>query len=225
MRRIFGHGRYANVTATLALVIALGGTSYAAVTITGKNIRNGSIKRVDLGNNSVTSAKVKNGSLTSRDLKAGLLAGIRGPKGDKGDKGEPGAKGEPGTVTAGTLPSQLAAGQTLRGYVKLSSSADAGTDTAETSVSFPFPLAASAPALVTHFIESGVAPPPGCSGSAASPSADGGHLCLFETGGAADGTKTISASRFGFALGLGTSAGTFPAAFSTTAVWAVTAPA
>ena len=31
MKRIFGNGSYANVTATLALVIALGGTSYAAI--------------------------------------------------------------------------------------------------------------------------------------------------------------------------------------------------
>ena len=34
---------YANVTATLALVVALGGTSYAALHITTENITNGAV--------------------------------------------------------------------------------------------------------------------------------------------------------------------------------------
>ena len=33
MKRMFNNGRYANVTATLALVLAMGGTSYAAYTL------------------------------------------------------------------------------------------------------------------------------------------------------------------------------------------------
>lgn len=48
---------YANVTATLALFIALGGSSYAALTITGDD--------------------VKNRSLTYRDLKGDTLGGDR----------------------------------------------------------------------------------------------------------------------------------------------------
>jgi hypothetical protein len=48
---------YANVMATLAVFIALGGTSYAALTVTGRN--------------------VKNGSLTSRDLRQDTLGGSR----------------------------------------------------------------------------------------------------------------------------------------------------
>ncbi len=34
---------YANVTATLALFLALGGTSYAAISITGSNVQNGTL--------------------------------------------------------------------------------------------------------------------------------------------------------------------------------------
>lgn len=225
MRKIFGDGRYANVTATLALVIALGGTSYAAVTITGKNIRNGSIKRVDLGNNSVTSAKVKNGSLTSRDLKAGLLAGIRGPKGDKGDKGEKGERGEPGTVTAGTLPSQLASGQTLRGYVQVAAVSDVAGESTLTSVSYPFPLPAATTPANSHFIEFGGAVPAGCAGGTPSnPSANPGYLCVFETVAGANTTgRTLTPSRFGFtanAVSTGMGAGT---PYGYTATWAVTA--
>jgi hypothetical protein len=56
MKRMFTNGRYANVTATLALIVALSGTSYAAVRIS---------------NNSITSAKIKNHSLRAVDIKKG----------------------------------------------------------------------------------------------------------------------------------------------------------
>lgn len=89
---MFRNGRYANVTATLALVVALGGTSFAAVTITGRNIKNGSVKNADLGTSSVTSTKVKDRSLLAKDFKAGQL-----PTGAKGDKGDTGLAGAPAT--------------------------------------------------------------------------------------------------------------------------------
>ena len=48
MRRIRGKLSYANVVATLALFIALGGTSYAALTITGNNVKNVSLTGRDV---------------------------------------------------------------------------------------------------------------------------------------------------------------------------------
>jgi len=82
MRRIFGNGSYANVTATLALVIALGGTSYAAI---------------KLPKNSVTSAIVKDRSLLKKDFRPGQLpAGKRGPAGPAGPAGDAGAGGAGG---------------------------------------------------------------------------------------------------------------------------------
>ncbi len=56
MKRVFGNGRYANVTATMALVVALGGTSYAAIKIPRSSVGNAQLK-----SNAVTSGKVKNG--------------------------------------------------------------------------------------------------------------------------------------------------------------------
>jgi hypothetical protein len=106
VRRIFSSGRYANVTATLALLMAMGGTSYAAVTITGANIKDGSVKTSDLGSSSVTSAKVKNGTLLRKDFKAGqLLGGAQGQTGAGGAQGAPGAQGPTGD--AGTPATTL----------------------------------------------------------------------------------------------------------------------
>jgi hypothetical protein len=41
-------GRYAAVTSTLALVIALGGTSYAAAKITGRDIKDNTVTTADV---------------------------------------------------------------------------------------------------------------------------------------------------------------------------------
>jgi hypothetical protein len=89
MNRIFGGGRYANVTATMALVVALGGTSYAAIKLPA---------------NSVTSKTVKDRSLLSKDFKAGQLpagkAGPAGPAGPQGAVGPQGFTGPPGVTAA-----------------------------------------------------------------------------------------------------------------------------
>ena len=81
--------------------------------ISGLNIRDGSVKAVDLGRDSVTSAKVKNRSLRRSDFALGVLpavtpsgigpagpAGAPGPKGDPGPRGEPGATGPKGDAGA-----------------------------------------------------------------------------------------------------------------------------
>jgi hypothetical protein len=55
---------YTNVIATVALFVALGGSSYAALTITGGNIRNGTLTGTDLKDGSVTSRDADNGTIT-----------------------------------------------------------------------------------------------------------------------------------------------------------------
>ncbi len=89
---------FANVTSLIALFVALGGTSYAALRITGKNVKNSSLTGADVRNSSLTSSDIKNRSLLARDFKAGqLAAAAQGAKGDKGDKGSPGTNGTNGT--------------------------------------------------------------------------------------------------------------------------------
>lgn len=103
---MFRRGSYANVASTLALIVALGGTSYAAVAIP-KN----SVGSKQIINSSVKSADVKNGSLLGADFKAGELpAGPRGPAGATGATGATGPAGPAGTarafgrVTGGATP-------------------------------------------------------------------------------------------------------------------------
>jgi hypothetical protein len=101
MNGIFGNGRYANVTATMALVVALSGSAYAANTIRSSDIKNGQVKRVDLANNAVTSGKVRNGALLRKDFKSGQIpAGPRGATGATGANGPKGDAGAPGSALA-----------------------------------------------------------------------------------------------------------------------------
>jgi hypothetical protein len=65
---------YANVTSTLALVVALGGTSaYAAGKITSTDIKDGTIKAVDLADGAVTSAKIRDANVRTADVAAGAV--------------------------------------------------------------------------------------------------------------------------------------------------------
>ncbi len=54
---------YANVVATLALFIALGGSSYAALKITGRNVKNNSLTGLDIRNGTLLAADFAGGSL------------------------------------------------------------------------------------------------------------------------------------------------------------------
>lgn len=74
---------YANVVATLALILAIGGgTVYAAVKlgkndVKSKNIAPGAVKAKDLGKNAVRSRNVKDGTIDAGDLAAGVIPQIR----------------------------------------------------------------------------------------------------------------------------------------------------
>jgi hypothetical protein len=71
---------YANVVATLALFIAVGGgTAFAVVAanqVNSASIINGQVKNADLGANSVGSSKVGKNSLTSADINEGTLGRV-----------------------------------------------------------------------------------------------------------------------------------------------------
>jgi hypothetical protein len=100
---------YANVMATVAVFVALGGSSYAALQVTSKNVprdaltgadiknltgtdvRNDSLTGVDVKN--LRSADIANGQLLAEDLAPGQL-----PKGEPGAPGATGAQGPAGDI-------------------------------------------------------------------------------------------------------------------------------
>ena len=68
--RIRRHLSYANVTATLALFLALGGGAYAIDKVSSREIANGTIKSIDLKNRkAVRAADVKRNGLTGKQIK------------------------------------------------------------------------------------------------------------------------------------------------------------
>jgi hypothetical protein len=81
---------YANVMATVAVFIALGGTSYAVATgsIDSREIKNNTIRSKDVRNNDVRSKDVRDRSLVAKDFKPGQLpTGSQGPRGETGPPG------------------------------------------------------------------------------------------------------------------------------------------
>jgi hypothetical protein len=85
-------GLRGQAVAICALCLALGGTSYAAAVITGKNVKN----------NSLTSTDIKDHSLKGKDFARGTLKrGARGPAGPRGLQG-PSGTASPDACPAGT---------------------------------------------------------------------------------------------------------------------------
>ncbi len=69
------HLSYANVTATVALFIALGGTSYAVIRIDSRDVVNNSLRSGDVRNNSLRSTDIRDRTLRARDLRLDSLGG------------------------------------------------------------------------------------------------------------------------------------------------------
>jgi len=87
---------YANVTATLAVFLSLGGVSYAAV-----ELPRNSVGTPQLRDGAVDSAKIKDGALQYEDFGFGQVpAGLEGPRGPKGARGATGPKGAKGAAGA-----------------------------------------------------------------------------------------------------------------------------
>ena len=117
LRKLRSRLTYANVMATVAVFIALGGSSDAALRITGRNVPRNALTGADIKNltgkdvrnNSLTGADVRslrsgdvaNGTLLAEDFATDQLpAGQQGPAGPAGPAGAPGATGPPGATGA-----------------------------------------------------------------------------------------------------------------------------
>jgi len=109
LHRLTGHAR-GNAVAYLALFVALGGTSYAALRLPANSVGERQLKRSAvtasrLAPSAVTSSAVRDGSLLARDFRAGQLPrgeqGPQGPAGTAGTAGPAGAVGPAGPAGPG----------------------------------------------------------------------------------------------------------------------------
>jgi hypothetical protein len=69
------HLSYSNVTATAALFIALGGTSYAVIRVGSEDIVNNSLRSADLRNNTVSSKDIRDRTIRARDVGRNRIGG------------------------------------------------------------------------------------------------------------------------------------------------------
>lgn len=226
MSRLWSRLTYANVMATIAIFISLGGSSYAVLRITGKNVPSNALTGADITD--LTTRDVRDFSLLRRDFKKGQLRaasrgapGPQGPKGDTGQRGDTGAQGEPGP-----LLDTLKSGQTVFGkYYALDNPAPSGQFAIDV-VSYQFPLP-SVPA--DHYLAPAAAPTAECPGSSDNPRAAPGHLCVYsearaniQTSYSGDGMGLDQLDRYGFAINVKASGSADP--FFDVGSWAVTAP-
>jgi hypothetical protein len=170
----------ATVIACAALLVALGGTSIAAVSVA---LPRNSVGPAQLKNNSVTSIKVANRSLRAIDFELGQLpAGPRGPAGPPGPAGPAGAAGATG------FPAELPSGKTLRGTFAGRAYAPAAGQDMQIPITFAFPFS---DAPTTHYIPSGGVAPSACPGTATTPQAEPGNLCVYESAPALNATGRV----------------------------------
>ncbi len=108
MKQIREQLTYANVIATLALFLALGGVGYAAThlprnSVGSRQLKAGAVTGAKIRRGAVTGAKVKDGSLSAADLAPGTIPSGSGTS-PGGPAGPPGAPGQPGAPGAGLAP-------------------------------------------------------------------------------------------------------------------------
>ena len=93
MSKVRNRLTYANVMATVAVFIALGGGAYALSldknSVKSKHIKDGQVKSADVADNDLIGTDIDEDTLQ-------LRAGPAGPRGPKGDTGNPGAQGPAG---------------------------------------------------------------------------------------------------------------------------------
>ena len=79
-----GRLTYANVTASLALFVALGGTSYAAITLPRNSVGPKQIRT-----NAVRSAEIRDRTIKLADISRSTRTSLRGRQGPQGPAGVP----------------------------------------------------------------------------------------------------------------------------------------
>jgi hypothetical protein len=150
-----GRGVALVASAAILALLAGGGGAIAASLITSADIKDKTIKKVDLAKNAVETQKVKDGTLKLADLNKkandAIATGVgpQGPQGPKGDKGDAGVTGayfsvafyNAGNTNAGAIATVACKAQTdsaISGGVQvLGLDEDANSRNTPVSSSFP----------------------------------------------------------------------------------------
>jgi|1185.fasta_scaffold357496_1 hypothetical protein len=93
------------IVAVVALIVAMGGTSYAAITLPRNSVGPRQIRAGAVG-----SSELRDRSLGVRDLSRRARAALRGPQGPPGPAGPPGSAAAGGAGGSGTVTVKTAAG-------------------------------------------------------------------------------------------------------------------
>jgi hypothetical protein len=118
---IRNHLSSAHLIAIVALFVALGSTSVAAIALTknsvgAKQIKKDAVRASEIKSRAVGTSEVRDGALLAQDFRAGQLpAGAKGDKGLKGDTGDTGDTGSFDSVTTQFFqaPADLANGANM----------------------------------------------------------------------------------------------------------------
>jgi hypothetical protein len=209
------------IVAIIALVAALGGTSYAAFSLPKNSVGTKQLKK-----NAVTTPKIKNGAVTAGKINP---AGLTVPSATNANHATNATNAtdanHASTANTAATVGPLASGQTERG--DWATWGTAGGDLGD-AVTFPIPLASALDASHVHFIPVGGTVPSACAGGTpTSPQATSGNLCVYETSESqttemflyASGTGLEGASSTGFGDWYSTTGSGSAFAYGT---WAVT---
>ena len=86
---------YANVMATVAVFVALGGSSYAAAKISGADVRNSSLTGADVRDRSLSAKDLRKGTAATRWLLLNEAGDIEAQSGGFAVVSKPGINGQP----------------------------------------------------------------------------------------------------------------------------------
>jgi hypothetical protein len=114
MKRVRKHLSFANVTAMLALFVALGGTSYAALarnSVGHQQIRKNAVRSSEVRKNAVGSSEVRNNKLRKSDIGANAVG-----RSELADDGVTGTEVEDGSLGPADLTAGAFMGPTIRAY-------------------------------------------------------------------------------------------------------------
>jgi hypothetical protein len=91
LRSIRSRLTYANVASSIALFLALGGTSYALTlphdSVGAKQLRTGSVGRAEIRTGGVRSAEIRDRAIAVRDISSKAMTFLRGQQGPAGPSG------------------------------------------------------------------------------------------------------------------------------------------